>query len=105
MNPQLKKGLAEICVLAVLKRGDSYGYKLSSEIKEIMDISESALYPILRRLETAGYIGVYSREFNGRLRRYYSIKDEGVAKIADFIGEWRDVMKVYNYINGGTENE
>ena len=98
MDSQMKKGLVEVCILTLLSRGDSYGYQLIKDIGSIMDLSESTLYPVLRRLEGAGSLKVYSVEHNGRLRKYYAITDEGKKRIQEFLLEWADVKKVYDFI-------
>ncbi len=98
MDAQMKRGLIEACILKLLTRGDSYGYQLVREAEEVLSISESTLYPVLRRLETAGALTVYTMEHNGRLRKYYAITDAGRQKISDFLTEWEDVMKVYDFI-------
>jgi len=99
MDIQLKKGLIEICVLKALEFGDSYGYQIIKDISPYIEISESTLYPVLKRLETAALVQVYSVEHNGRLRKYYRIVDEGRKRIADFISEWKEVMTVYRFIS------
>ena len=98
MDIQLKRGLIEICVLAAMLRGPTYGYQLIRDVSPYMEISESTLYPILKRLEAAGSVTVKSAEHNGRLRKYYEITDPGRARIAEFLNEWQDIMKVYYYI-------
>ncbi|MBQ9198490.1 MAG: PadR family transcriptional regulator [Clostridia bacterium] len=98
MDAQMKRGLIEACILKLLTQGNSYGYQLVREAEEVLSISESTLYPVLRRLETAGALTVYTMEHNGRLRKYYAITDGGRQKIADFLTEWEDVMKVYEFI-------
>ena len=98
MDAQMKKGLVEVCILSLLSRGDSYGYQLIKDITPILTLSESTLYPVLRRLEAAGCLTVYSMEHNSRLRKYYAITDEGRGRIADFMAEWADVKKVYDFI-------
>ncbi len=98
MDIQLKKGLVEICVLKALTYGDSYGYRLIKDLDEHIQISESTLYPILKRLENNNYLTVYSQENNGRLRKYYKITPYGKAHIEVFIDQWHSVIKVYNYI-------
>lgn len=104
MDIQLKKGLLEICVLASLKNADSYGYQINKDVSSCINISESTLYPILRRLETNQQLTTYSIEHNGRLRKYYRITDTGIAQIDEFINEWDDVMKIYEFIKGGNDN-
>lgn len=98
MDAQMKRGLIEACILKLLERGDSYGYQLVKEAEEVLSLSESTLYPVLRRLEAAGALTVYSMEHNGRLRKYYAITAAGRDRIRDFLKEWEDVMKVYDFI-------
>ena len=98
MDSQMKKGMMEACILSVLSRGDSYGYQLIKDMQPIMRLSESTLYPVLRRLEAAGCLTVYSVEHNSRLRKYYAITDEGRKRIADFMDEWAEVKRVYDFI-------
>lgn len=105
MDVQLKRGLLEICVLTAIKREDSYGYKIIKDISEVMPISESTLYPILKRLEGAGCIAVYSIEHNSRIRKYYRITKSGEDKIRDFLNEWQDVMNAYKFIKEVNDNE
>ena len=100
MDAQLKRGLLEASVLARLTPGDSYGYLLIKEISALMEISESTLYPVLRRLEAAGCLTVYSREHQGRLRKYYAITPAGRQKMQDFLQEWQAVNRVYEFIEG-----
>ncbi len=103
MDIQLKRGLLEICVLSALLREDSYGYKIIKDLQSYVEISESTLYPILRRLENAGALNVYSAEHNGRLRKYYAITDAGRKRIQDFLEEWNGIMNIYEYIKGEME--
>lgn len=98
MKIQLKKGLLDICVLASLTEEDSYGYKLIQDTKDIVEISESTLYPILRRLEDNDYLTSYTKEYNGRLRKYYQITKKGKRHIEDFLEEWKDMKKIYDFI-------
>lgn len=98
MDIQLKRGLLDICVLAAIKNEDSYGYKIIKDVKPYISISESTLYPILRRLEEAGSLTVRSEEYNGRLRKYYSITKSGKKRIEDFAGEWKEIMSVYEFV-------
>ena len=105
MDAQLKRGLVEVCILTLLTRGDSYGYQLIKDVEPILALSESTLYPVLRRLESAGCLTVYSVEHNSRLRKYYAITDEGRRKIADFLGEWAEIKKVYDFIAEGSNHE
>lgn len=98
MDAQMKKGILEAVVLSLLKRGDSYGYQLMKDMSPIMDVSESALYPVLRRLEAANCLTVYTVEHNSRLRKYYAITDGGRQRIRDFLKEWEDINNAYEFI-------
>lgn len=100
MDAQLKRGLLDACVLSALIKGDSYGYAIIKQLSGKVDISESTLYPILRRLEGAGCVAEFSAESAGRLRKYYAITGEGRARIARFLEEWQDVVAVYEFIKG-----
>lgn len=99
MDIQLKRGLLDVCVLTAIKDEDSYGYQIIKDIKPYVEISESTLYPILRRLESAELLTVRSAEHNGRLRKYYHITDAGLKRIDNFKKEWKEVMSVYRFIS------
>ena len=101
MDVQLKRGILEMSALKVLEKGDSYGYQIIKDLSTAVDISESTLYPILKRLEGDGLVGVYSVEHNSRLRRYYSITPEGRARIQEFLDEWVEIDKIYRFIKEG----
>ena len=88
----------DACVLTVLERGESYGYQMVKDIKTFIDITESTLYPILKRLENANMLTVFTQEHNGRLRKYYKITDEGRSHITQLLNEWEEVVKIYQYI-------
>lgn len=103
MNAQLKRGVIEVCILAALYKEDSYGYEIVKKLSGIVEISESTLYPILKRLEAANSLTVYSIEHNSRLRKYYKITDNGKEKIQEFIDEWTSVIDVYDYIKEATK--
>lgn len=98
MDSQLRRGILDACVLAVLERGESYGYQLVKDISEFIEISESTLYPILKRLEQAKMLEVFSMEHNGRLRKYYRITDNGHAQITNLLADWSEMVKVYQMI-------
>lgn len=100
MDKQLKRGLLDICVLAAIKKEDSYGYKIIKDMKPYVEISESTLYPILRRLESAHFLTVHSVEHAGRLRKYYHITEAGLRRIADFKEEWREILSIYYFVAG-----
>ncbi len=98
MDVQLKKGFLEVCVLKILSKGDSYGYKIVKDVSSVIEISESTLYPILKRLESNGYVEVYSVEYNSRLRKYFKITDTGLGRIREFILEFETMYKVFEFI-------
>ena len=105
MDIQLRRGILEVCVLKALSDGESYGYQIIKDISPFVAMSESTLYPILKRLEAAGALTVWSREHNGRLRKYYRITDTGRERIRAFLTEWEDVTRAYNYIKGDQGND
>ena len=98
MDIQLKRGLLDVCVLASIKTEDSYGYQMIKDIKPYIELSESTLYPILRRLEAAALLTVRTAEHNGRLRKYYSITDAGRQRIEDFKNEWKEILSIYRFV-------
>jgi PadR family transcriptional regulator PadR len=104
IDSQLKKGLYEYGVLAYLQTEDSYGYKIVQNISPIFPVTESTLYPILKRLATSQRVTSYSKIFNGRMRKYYQITDLGKKSIDDFLKDWQQVEKIYHYIKGSAEN-
>ena len=104
MDIQLKRGLLEICVLAAIKNEESYGYRIIKDVKPFVEISESTLYPILRRLEAAECLSVRSAEHNGRLRKYYSITDAGRERLAAFAAEWQEMMRIYQFVTKEEQN-
>ena len=98
MDIQLKRGLLDVCVLKVLGTRDSYGYQIIKDIAPHIEISESTLYPILKRLEAAGMLTYYSVAHNSRLRKYYRITEAGKERILEFKAEWQEIMAVYDFI-------
>ena len=98
MDIQLKRGLLDVCVLAAIKNEDSYGYKIIKDLKPCIELSESTLYTILKRLEMAEMLTVRTAEHGGRLRKYYHITKEGLGRIEDFKEEWREVMSIYQFV-------
>ena len=98
MDAQLKRGLLEVCALAAIRNEDSYGYKIIRDMQPYVEVSESTLYPILRRLETAELLTVYSQEHGGRLRKYYHITEAGLARLSLFMEEWKEIESIYNFI-------
>lgn len=98
MNEQLKRGLLDVCVLAAIKNEDSYGYKIIKDMKPYVELSESTLYTILKRLEAGEMLTVRSAEHDGRLRKYYHITKEGLKRIEDFRDEWKEIMSIYQFV-------
>jgi PadR family transcriptional regulator PadR len=99
MDIQLKRGLLDVCVLAAIKNEDSYGYKIIKDLKPYIDLSESTLYTILKRLETGGLLTVRTAEHEGRLRKYYHITAAGIRRIGDFKEEWKEVISIYQFVS------
>ena len=99
MDVQLKRGLLDVCVLAAIKDEDSYGYKIIKDMKPYIEMSESTLYTILKRLEVAKMLTVHSSEHDGRLRKYYHITELGLKRIEEFKAEWREVMMIYQFVS------
>ena len=104
MDIQLKRGLLDVCVLAAIKGEDSYGYKIIKDMKPYIELSESTLYTILKRLETANMLTVHTAEHSGRLRKYYHITEQGLKRIDDFKNEWREVLSIYRFVTKEDEN-
>ena len=102
MDIQLKRGLLEVCVLAAIKSEDSYGYQIIKDIKPFIEMSESTLYTILKRLETANMLTVRTADHGGRLRKYYHITPEGLQRIEEFKDEWNEILSIYRFV---TEDE
>ncbi|MBQ5959291.1 MAG: PadR family transcriptional regulator [Firmicutes bacterium] len=98
MDIQLKRGLLDVCVLAAIKDEDSYGYKIIKDLKPYTELSESTLYTILKRLESAEMLTVRSVEHDGRLRKYYHITAAGLNRIDDFKEDWKEIQSIYQFV-------
>ncbi len=105
MDIQLKRGLLDVCVLAAIKNEDSYGYKIIKDLKPYIELSESTLYTILKRLEGAGMLTLRSAEHDGRLRKYYHITQDGIKRIDEFKDEWKEVISVYRFVTEEDRHE
>ena len=105
LDAQMKRGLVENCVLAALARGDSYGYQIVKDLSSVVAVTESTLYPILRRLEGAGALTVYSVEHNGRLRKFYRLTPVGRRQLEDFAADWGELAAMYDFIREGLDHE
>ena len=84
--------------MAAIKNEDSYGYKIIKDMKPYIELSESTLYTILKRLETADMMTVRTAEHGGRLRKYYHITEEGLKRIESFKAEWSEIMAIYRFV-------
>ena len=98
MDIQLKRGLLDVCVLAAIKNEDSYCYKIIKDLKPYIELSESTLYTILKRLEAGKMLTVRTAEHGGRLRKYYRITDIGITRIEEFKAEWSEIMSIYQFV-------
>lgn len=105
MDAQRKKGILDVCVLAVLKKGPSYGYLIIRDISRCIEISESTLYPILKRLEQNGSLRTYRQEYNGRTRKYYELTEIGQGRINVFLEEWDELKRMYHFIEEENNKE
>ncbi len=105
MDIQLKRGLLDVCVLAAIKNEDSYGYKIIKDMKPYIELSESTLYTILKRLETADMLTVRTVEHGGRLRKYYHITEAGQKRIDEFNVEWKEILAIYQFVTKEDNNE
>lgn len=104
MDIQLKRGLLDVCVLAAIRNEDSYGYKIIKDLKPCIELSESTLYTILKRLENAGALTVRTAEHDGRLRKYYHITDKGIRRIEEFKEDWKEIVSIYNFVTKEEKN-
>ena len=98
MDIQLKRGLLDVYVLAAIKNEDSYGYKIIKDVKPFLELSESTLYTILKRLEAARMLTVRTAEHSGRLRKYYHITPEGLKRIDEFKEDWKELLSIYRFV-------
>ena len=98
MDVQLKRGLLDVCVLAAIKDEASYGYKIIKDMKPYIELSESTLYTILKRLETTNMLTVRTVEHDGRLRKYYYITDNGLHRIEEFKDDWKEILSIYQFV-------
>ena len=103
MDIQLKRGILDVCVLAAIKSEDSYGYKIIKDMKPYIELSESTLYTILKRLENANMLTVRTTEHDGRLRKYYHITQNGLKRIEDFKNDWKEIISIYKFVTKGDD--
>ena len=105
MDVQLKRGILDVCVLSAIKLEESYGYKIIKDLKPYVELSESTLYTILKRLEVLEMLTVRSVEHSGRIRKYYKITQAGLQRLEEFKNEWREVMNIYQFVSRGDGND
>lgn len=105
MENQMKRGLLDVCVLAAIKNEDSYGYQIVKDMSPYVEISESTLYPILRRLENSQMLTVRTAEHSGRLRKYYHITETGMERLKTFQEEWKELMQIYEFVTREDKHE
>ena len=105
LDPQMKRGLLDVCVLSAICREESYGYKIIKDMPPQLKISESTLYPILRRLEASGCLTVHTIEHNGRLRKMYRITETGKEQIRASLSDWGDLVAIYEFIKEGLHDD
>ena len=91
----------DVCVLYAVSKGESYGYKIISDLEGIIEISESTLYPILKRLEAGGFVTTRTAEYSGRLRRYYKITSLGLKKLVSGREDFLEINTIYRKMFGG----
>lgn len=101
MKFQAAGSMIELCILSALKKEDMYGYLLTRKVAVPLGLSESTLYPVLRRLKKEGYLDVYDQNFDGRNRRYYALTDQGKEYVSSLEIEWREFVTLMNRIVTG----
>ena len=105
MDIQLNRGMLDVCVLTAIKNEDTYGYQIIKNVKPYVELSESTLYTILKRLESAQMLTVRTSEHDGRLRKYYHITEKGLKRIEEFKEEWKEIMLIYSFIMKEGDND
>lgn len=105
MNFTSTSSLLDAVVLSVVSRGDSYGYQITQDVRKIMDVSESTLYPVLRRLQKDNYLETYDMEFQGRNRRYYKITSNGMIELDHYRNDWINYKNSVDEILLGCKSE
>ncbi|QWT17359.1 PadR family transcriptional regulator [Collinsella sp. zg1085] len=104
MDTQIKRGFLEACVLAALSKGESYGYRIIKDVPAVLELTESTLYPVLKRLEAAQAISAHSVEHNGRLRKYYGLTQTGRNQLSTFIAEWQQIDDIREFLFNAKES-
>lgn len=102
MSFPISAQLLDACVLAVLSEGDSYGYELTQSVQRAIEVSESTLYPVLRRLTKDGCLSTYDQPYQGRNRRYYQLTPSGHTQYYAYLKEWTEFKhRVEKLLSGG----
>lgn len=103
VSSQLKKGVLDLCVLALLDRKDSYAYEIAAQLTQTVDMGEGTIYPLMRRLQQDGYVNTYLQESpTGPPRKYYAITPTGRASLTTQKNEWQQFTDAVNQILGET---
>lgn len=99
--------LMDFCVLSLLRKKDRYGYSFTQRMQRVMDISESTIYPVLRRLKKNKLVSTYNVEYQGRNRKYYKITEMGLEKLDEYQREWEEFKMIIDTItkDEGEEEE
>ena len=105
MDIQLRRGLLDVCVLAAIKNEDSYGYKIIKDMKPYLELSESTLYTVLKRLESADMLTVRTAEHGGRLRKYYRITQNGLLRIEEFKEDWQEILAIHKFVTKEAQDD
>ncbi|SOC36451.1 PadR family transcriptional regulator [Ureibacillus acetophenoni] len=106
MNVQFKKGVLNLCVLALLDQQDMYGYELVQAISNQIEISEGSVYPLLRRLTKEGYFTTYLKESTeGPPRKYYKITELGKQNLKELREDWKNFIKGVNELIDGEDSK
>lgn len=97
--------LLDAIVLSVVSREKegTYGYKITQDVRQVIEVSESTLYPVLRRLQKDECLEIYDKQFDGRNRRYYKVTEKGVAQFNLYLVEWKNYIKKLNKLFEGGE--
>lgn len=99
MNTQFKKGVLEICVLALISKKDMYGYEIVQNISKVIEVNEGTIYPLLRRLTKEAYFDTYILESSeGPARKYYKITELGKENLINLINEWKNFTNAVDYL-------
>mgnify|MGYP001853989505 CR=1 FL=1 len=101
MGFQIGGAILDFVVLCILRRQDSYGYQITQQVRQILDVSETSLYPALRRLQKAGLLTTYDQPWQGRNRRYCRLTGAGLTQLAGQADQWRRFEREINQLLEG----